>query len=307
MFAIEVDNLCKSYGNLQALKGVSFKVTEGDFFALLGTNGAGKSTTINILSTILAYDSGTAKLFGMDVKTDYVKIKNLIGIVFQNSVLDNLLTVKENLETRGVLYGKSKQEIAERINYLTEKLDLKDFLNRRVGKLSGGQKRRADIARALIHNPKLLFLDEPTTGLDPQTRIMVWKVLNEIQAENNMTILLTTHYMEEANNADSVVIIDDGMVVADGTPYMLKEKFSSDVLNLYPNNAKNMLEILKQKNLKYKKNAGCYTLQINTSMDAINLISELKPTLKDFEVIKGNMDSVFLKVTGKVLGGRHEQ
>ena len=205
---IEVKNLVKNYKDVHAVNDISFTVEEGSFFAFLGINGAGKSTTINILCTVLEKTSGNVKIGGYDLDKEKNKIKELIGIVFQGSVLDKQLTVKENLESRASYYGLNKKEIAKRIESLTQTFDLSEILKRKYGTLSGGQRRRVDIARALINRPKLLFLDEPTTGLDPKTRLQVWEIIHNLRKETGLTVFLTTHYMEETVDCDNVVIID---------------------------------------------------------------------------------------------------
>lgn len=204
---IEVKNLVKNYKDVHAVNDISFTVEEGSFFAFLGINGAGKSTTINILCTVLEKTSGNVKIGGYDLDKEKNKIKELIGIVFQGSVLDKQLTVKENLESRASYYGLNKKEIAKRIESLTQTFDLSEILKRKYGTLSGGQRRRVDIARALINRPKLLFLDEPTTGLDPKTRLQVWEIIHNLRKETGLTVFLTTHYMEETVDCDNVVIM----------------------------------------------------------------------------------------------------
>ena len=230
---IKIENLNKSFKDVHAVNDLSFSVKEGELFAFLGVNGAGKSTTISIICNTLKKDSGKVFVSGVEVDSDSDDIKRSIGVVFQSSVLDKSLSVLENLRHRASLYGIFDKEFNDRISYLAEILDFKGFLNRSVSKLSGGQRRKIDVARALIHSPKILILDEPTTGLDPQTRMTMWKVINDLRAQTNMTVLLTTHYMEEASDADYVVIIDGGKKVAEGTPYELKSKYANDYITIY--------------------------------------------------------------------------
>ncbi len=230
---IEIRNLNKSFGNIKAVNDLSFDVAEGELFAFLGVNGAGKSTTINIICGQLSYDSGSVIIDADNLNSNSQSIKNALGIVFQNSVLDKALTVYDNLESRAALYGIYGNKFKARLNELSELLDFKDLLKRTVGKLSGGQLRRIDIARALLHNPKILILDEPTTGLDPQTRKTLWNVISILRKEKNMTVFLTTHYMEEAAEADYVVIIDSGKITAKGTPLELKNTYTGDFITLY--------------------------------------------------------------------------
>ena len=230
---IEIEGLCKSFGDIKAVHDLSFKVKKGELFAFLGVNGAGKSTTINIICGQLKKDSGHVSICGTGLDSDPDRVRRSLGVVFQSSVLDKDLTVKENLESRAALYGIYGREFKERFNYLSELLRFADLKNRTVGKLSGGQRRRIDIARALLHDPSVLILDEPTTGLDPQTRRLLWQVIDTLRRENGMTVFLTTHYMEEAADADYVVILDHGMIAAEGTPLELKNKYTGDFITLY--------------------------------------------------------------------------
>lgn len=297
---IEVSHLSKNYKNVKAVNDISFSVNEGDFFAFLGINGAGKSTTINILCTVLEKTSGNVKIGGFDLDRQKNKIKNLIGIVFQNSVLDIQLTVRENLVSRASYYGLSKKQIKNRVNYLAETFNLDEIMNRRYGKLSGGQKRRVDIARALINEPKILFLDEPTTGLDPQTRVQVWNIIHKLRKEKGLTVFLTTHYMEETTDCDNVVIIDNGQISANGTPNNLKNTYAQNNLVWYTGQSENTENMLAESKLNFEYFNSAYHIKIEKSAEATELINKFK--IKDYEVIKGDMDSVFLNITGKRLG-----
>lgn len=230
---VNVENLVVNYGNFKAVDKISFKIKEGELFAFLGTNGAGKTTTINVLCGLKAKNSGKVIIDGKDIEHNLKDIKKEIAIVFQHNVLDEFLTVKENLLLRAKLYEIDSGIIKNNFDYLVEKLELTPILNKRYGKLSGGQKRKTDVAKALMSEPKFLILDEPTTGLDPQTRKNLWAVLLELKAKKKMTILLTTHYMEEAKDADNVVIIHQGKIMAEGSPAKLKEKYANDRLNIY--------------------------------------------------------------------------
>ena len=242
---IEVSNLKKSYGDIEAVKGIDFYVDEGSLFAFLGLNGAGKSTTIDMMCTFLKADSGKIKIDNYEVNKDDDKIKSLIGVVFQDSVLDDLLTVKENLKVRSKLYNMSKSEFDKNLEEIAHVTSINDFLNRQYGKLSGGQRRRADIARALINKPKILFLDEPTTGLDPNSRKSVWDMIRRLQEENNMTVFLTTHYMEEAAKADYIIIMNEGKIEAKGTTYELKEKYTKDKMIVYTKNNRRLQRVYR--------------------------------------------------------------
>lgn len=297
---IEITDLEKSFKEVKAVDGVSFKVKEGELFAFLGVNGAGKSTTINIISGILQKDGGGVKVCGYDLDKDADKIKNELGIVFQSSVLDKKMTVYDNLKSRAGLYGIYGKEFKIRLEEICELLDLKEILKRPLVKLSGGQKRRIDIARALFHNPKLLILDEPTTGLDPKTRITVWNVIEKLRKENGLTVFLTTHYMEEAATADYVVILDGGKKVAEGTPHELKNKYANDFIRFY-----NCLDEAEShfQTLGYavKRKNDYVEVELTKTSEVAALIKAKPEIFDDFEVLKGNMDNVFLKVTGKDL------
>ena len=296
---IEIRNLNKSFGNIKAVNDLSFDVAEGELFAFLGINGAGK-TTINIICGQLSYDSGSVIIDADNLNSNSQSIKNALGIVFQNSVLDKALTVYDNLESRAALYGIYGNKFKARSNELAELLDFKDLLKRTVGKLSGGQLRRIDIARALLHNPKILILDEPTTGLDPQTRKTLWNVISILRKEKNMTVFLTTHYMEEAAEADYVVIIDSGKITAKGTPLELKNTYTGDFITLY--GAKDSeIELL---NCSYEKiHDTVYRVSVENTEAATKLILKYPEIFRDYEITKGKMDDVFLAVTGKKLSG----
>jgi len=298
-YFISVHHLKKRYGNILAVNDISFKVKKGSLFAFLGVNGAGKSTTINIISSTLVKDSGEVVIDGFDLDKENDEIKKEIGIVFQNSTLDDLLSVKENLEIRGKFYNLKKDVLEKRIKEVSDMLNLWPILNQDVGKLSGGQKRRVDIARGLIHEPKLLMLDEPTTGLDPKTRLDVWKLIDEIRRRTNMTVFLTTHYLEEAEKATYVVIMDKGIIKTEGTPNELKNQFSSDTLICYTNKSKEFENALKAYQMKYDTDARCYKIKIKDSNEAKELLKKHSDLIKDFEIKKGNMDDVFLNVTGQ--------
>ncbi len=300
---MEIEHLRKSYGSLKAVNDISFKVKKGSLFAFLGVNGAGKSTTINIICSILKKDSGRVIVCGHDIDNDKENqlIKEEIGIVFQNSVLDNDLTVLENLKIRTSFYSLTKKESDKKLKRITELLELEPILNRQVKKLSGGQKRRVDIARAMVHEPKLLILDEPTTGLDPKTRLNVWTLIDEIREKTGMTVFLTTHYLEEADQATYVVIMDRGKIIAQGTPNDLKNAFSSDYVLAFLNKNDKFEEILKEnsENFVYDSDKKAYKIFVDTPLKGKNLIDKYSNFITDFELLKGNMDDVFLNVTGK--------
>ncbi len=293
---LTVENLVKSYGDLVAVNDVSFKVKRGSLFAFLGPNGAGKSTTINCMTTLLEQNQGIITLNG---KTDESYFRHKMGVVFQGNVLDEDLTVKENLMYRGSLYINSKHEMKKRYDELRSYLQFESFENQRFKTLSGGQKRRAEIARALLSNPEILMLDEPTTGLDPETRQMVWKVIEELRNQHGLTIFLTTHYMEEAANADHVVIINQGKIVAEGTPAELKDKYSYDRLKIVPLDKKKLTADLEKMNITYQKIADQFIMVVEDAKQAIERIELFKENIKQFEVVSGTMDDVFINVIGE--------
>lgn len=301
---IEIKNLVKSYKEIKAVSDISFCVKEGEIFAFLGLNGAGKSTTINIICGVLAKDSGEVYVNGHNIENELNLVKAEIGIVFQISVLDKLLTVEDNLRLRASMYGINGQAFKERLDELSAMFDFKDLLKRPLGKLSGGQKRRIDIARALIHKPKILILDEPTTGLDPQTRILVWKVIDELRKKDRLTVFLTTHYMEEASDADYVIVIDNGKIAAEGTPLELKNKYSSDYIKLFftKKNNEKLEKLLIKKELQYQIEHNYFKIAVKDSKEALQIIIPNEALFEDFEIVKGKMDDVFLNVTGKKLG-----
>lgn len=296
---IEIENLTKSFGEVKAVNGISLKVKKGELFAFLGVNGAGKSTTIDIMCGLLARDGGKVVIDGVDIDDDMKAVSSKIGVVFQNSVLDGVLTVRENLTYRAALYGIYGTQAKEKIAALAEELEFTDFLDRRLSRLSGGQRRRADVARALINDPSVLILDEPTTGLDPQTRKTMWKVIGQMRQRNDMTVFLTTHYMEEAADADYVVILDSGKVVAKGTPLQLKNSYAGDYITLYGVSEDDVKKLGKE----YVALRDAYRVRVDDTKQATELILAYPSLFADYEVEKGKMDDVFLAVTGKKLGG----
>lgn len=295
---IEISDLYKSFKDVKVVNGLSFSVRKGELFAFLGVNGAGKSTTINIVSGVLIKDSGSVVVCGKDIDSDPQSVKSKIGIVFQNSVLDKRLSVYDNLKSRAALYGIFGSRLSDRLAEIGDLLELKDLYGRPLYKLSGGQRRRVDIARALVHRPELLILDEPTTGLDPQTRIKVWNVVEKLRKDEGLTVLLTTHYMEEAAVADYVVILDAGLKVAEGTPHFLKTKYAADYIRLY-SNINEAMTTFKPLGLAMRRERDFLEIEVKDTSSVLKLIRSNPKIFNDFEVLKGNMDNVFLKVTGK--------
>lgn len=296
---IEISQLNKSFGSVRAVRDLSLNVRRGELFAFLGVNGAGKSTTISVMCGQLKADSGSVSICGLDAEKSIAEITRRLGVVFQGSVLDMPLTVRENLESRAALYGITGRAFAERLDELAGLLDFKALLDRPVGKLSGGQRRRIDIARALLHKPEILILDEPTTGLDPQTRRLLWDVVRRLRRDEKMTVFLTTHYMEEAADADYVVILDSGSIAAQGTPLELKNAYAGDFITLYGIAP----DALDELGLKYERLRDAYRVEVADTAAATRLIVEHPGLFTDYEITKGKMDDVFLAVTGKRLTG----
>ena len=300
---IEIQDLNKNFGEIRAVRDLSFCVKEGELFAFLGVNGAGKSTTINILCGQLSKDGGSVLINGKDLDRDAMSIKRDLGVVFQQSVLDASLSVYDNLESRASLYGIVGKAFQQRLGELAELLDFKALLKRTVGKLSGGQRRRIDIARALLHKPRILILDEPTTGLDPQTRRLLWDVISNLRKREQMTVFLTTHYMEEAAEADYVIILDSGSIVAKGTPLSLKNTYTGDFITLYGVEE----SVVKALGVEYEAIRDAYRLSVPNTAKATELIVNNPSVFLDYEITKGKMDDVFLAVTGKKLTGGEEK
>ena len=294
---IEIKNLCRQFDKFVAVNNISFTVKQGELFAFLGTNGAGKSTTISMICTLLPKTSGSIIVDGFDTDKEAAKVRSRLGVVFQTNVLDDLLTVGDNLNTRARFQGLCGDELHCRINELRDVFGLSDIWKRPFGKLSGGQKRKCEIAHAILNKPEILILDEPTTGLDPQTRTAIWKLIRDMQTQQGMTVFLTTHYMEEAAAADNVLILEKGRICAEGTPDTLKSKYGKDTLKLrFPNSEEGMKQ-LRAMGYTAKQKADYVSLSIEDSHEALKIVNSLDDFL-DFELIKGNMDDVFLTVTG---------
>lgn len=300
---IQVKGLKKYFGDVKAVDNISFEVEQGELFGFLGINGAGKSTTINMLCTVLPPTKGEIMVCGLRAGRENEQIRKQIGVVYQDHCLDGLLTVKENLFTRGALYEKNSKKLRENISKICQILELTEVYGRRVGKLSGGQKRRCEIARALVNTPKVMFLDEPTTGLDPATRKKVWQCLDRLRREEKMTIFLTTHYMEEAAKASHIAIIDGGILREYGTPFSLKETYAKDQLKLIPRQgtADHLIRYFAEKKAGVKKREEFLIVDLSESMAALPILNEIKGWINGFEVVQGSMDDVFLNVTGKKL------
>ena len=294
---IEIEHLKKSFGDVKAVNDLSFNVRQGELFAFLGVNGAGKSTTISIICGQLDKDAGNVTVCGESIEHGLDKITRRLGVVFQNSVLDQALSVRDNLRSRAALYGINGADFKKRLAELAELLDFGDLLGRTVGKLSGGQRRRIDIARALVHKPEILILDEPTTGLDPQTRKLLWEVVSDLRKKENMTVFLTTHYMEEAADADYVIILDSGKIAAEGTPLALKNRYTGDFITIYGLTDAQINEL----DMPHESLRDAIRVAVPDTAVATALIIKHPDLFRDYEITKGKMDDVFLAVTGHML------
>lgn len=298
--AIEVKNLVKTYDDVEAVKNISFDVEKDSFFAFLGPNGAGKSTTINIIATLLDKNQGEIKVLGHTLGKDDDIIRDKIGVVFQTSMLDKLLTVHENLYIRASFYNISKDDFFQRVEEINEYLEIMPFFEQRYGELSGGQKRKADIARALLNWPEILILDEPTTGLDPKSRKEIWKLIAKLREEKEITIFLTTHYMEEVIDAGKVVVIDNGVIVAEGSSEELRIEYSSDRVKIIPKN--NLQKKLKNDNVPFYVVNDTINIELDSCFDGLAIIETYKEDISEFEILRGDMDDVFVNITGRKLG-----
>ncbi|MFA6642631.1 MAG: ABC transporter ATP-binding protein, partial [Methanomethylophilus sp.] len=272
-----------------------FSVEKGQRFAFLGPNGAGKSTTISMMCTLLKSDSGTITIDGHDINDR--NVKDSIGVVFQESLLDKDLTVRENIEFVAALYGADKKKAKETADSLSAEMELTDIIDRRYGKLSGGQRRRADIARALVHDPQVLFLDEPSTGLDPQSRKLIWKLTKRL-CDRGLTLFFSTHYMEEATNADFIVIINNGRIAAQGTPDMLRREYSKDRIRMFPRSMEEVLRRLTDDGLEHRREGDAVIVNVPSTLSSVPIIDRYRETLIGFEVVMGSMDDAFINIVG---------
>ncbi|ALV22105.1 MULTISPECIES: ABC transporter ATP-binding protein [Carnobacterium] len=300
---IEVKNYTKKYGDFTAVDNVSFEVEEGSVFAFLGPNGAGKSTTINTLCTMMEKTSGTLLIDGKDVSKEKDEVRKAIGVVFQSQTLDEKMTISENLNMHCVFYSIPKKEVKDRIHFVLELVDLLDWKDKNVSSLSGGMKRRVEIARALLHYPKVLFLDEPTTGLDPQTRNRMWEYITKLQKEKNITIFLTTHYMDEAEICDHVAIMDDGKIMVDDTPENLKQQYTKDKATLHVSSPEKFEEALTKEHVGYQREKETFYVDVDAAniQTFLDFIQPFKNEIQDLEIKKGTLNDVFLKITGKAI------
>ncbi|MBC1546181.1 ABC transporter ATP-binding protein [Listeria sp. FSL L7-1435] len=295
---IKLTNVVKTFGKVEAVKGINLEVEKGALFAFLGENGAGKSTTLSMICTESEPTSG--EIFIDDEQLTFKNRKAFrqkLGVVFQDNVLDDLLTVRENLYNRASLYGKTKAEITERLELVSSIMGIEDILNRRFEKLSGGQKRRAEIARAIMHDPEILLLDEPTTGLDPKTRVSVWKIIDYLREALGMTVFLTTHYLEEAKDADQLAVIHKGKIIAEGTPASIRSRFSVDKIFFYEPKLAELQVIVEKLDLPYKVTKGSMRVDvIKEDVGILAILNQAEGLYSSFEVIKGNLDDAFISM-----------
>lgn len=291
----------KTYNGVDAVKNISFDVDRNSFFALLGPNGAGKSTTINMLATLLEYDSGSVSLNGCALGSEDHAIRQKLGIVFQNSMLDNMLTVRENLQIRGAFYGIRSRDLDQRIGEINELLEILPFFNQKYGTLSGGQRRKADIARALLNWPEILILDEPTTGLDPGSRKDIWELIHRLRTEKEITIFLTTHYMEEAQDANKIVVMDQGKIIACGSSEDLRKKYATDRIKILPR--KGLGERLSYDSVDYENHHDKLVISLSDCFEGVEIVKRYRELIDGFEILRGHMDDVFINITGRKLGG----
>ena len=295
--SIEVDGLVKSYRSVRAVDDVSFSVLDGQLFAFLGANGAGKSTTIGCLTTLLRADAGSMRVAGHDVRTQAEAVRAAIGVVFQRSLLDDGLTVRENLRLRATLSRVPRGRFASRLAELSALIELDEVLDRPYGRLSGGQRRRADIARALLHEPATLFLDEPTAGLDPASRVAVWSAIARLRRDHGLTVFLTTHYMEETEEADQVCIIDAGRLVASGTPTQLRARYSRSILSITTSDPAGLLADAGPAAASVEIDGDIVRIAVAGADDARRILAAHGDRVRDFEFRHGRMDDGFLALT----------
>ncbi|CAN5523354.1 ABC transporter ATP-binding protein [Microbacterium sp.] len=297
--AVDVTGLTKRYREHVAVDDISFSVADGGVFAFVGTNGAGKSTTIGCLTTVLPFDEGEVRVRGFDVRREGERVREQIGVVFQDSLLDPLLTVRENLRLRGRLSRVARPALATKIAEVSRLIGLDEFLDRRYGTLSGGQRRRVDIARALLHEPAVLFLDEPTAGLDPASRAMVWSTLHELSTGGELTVFLTTHYLEETEEAARVCIIDEGRIIADDTPSRLRALHSRSLLTVTTDDPEKFVALAREVGADPARDGDVVVVAVEGAEVARRLLTALGDDMRDFEFRHGRMDDVFLALTGR--------
>ncbi len=300
---VSVRDLAKRFGTVQAVRGVSFDVGPGEAFAFLGPNGAGKSTTISILCTLLRPTSGQARVAGIDVARDPLSVRRHIGLVFQDPTLDDYLTAEENLRFHARLYRVPRSRVQRRLDEVLEMVELSDRRDGLVRTFSGGMKRRLEIARGLMHSPRILFLDEPTVGLDPQTRSHIWSYINELRARERTTLFLTTHYMDEAENCERLAIIDGGRIVASGTPEALKAAVGEDRIELHVDDpAEALAELHQDYEIEATASDGVVSFHVAGAEEfAPRLLASLRTRTRSIRIARPTLDDVFMSYTGRTI------
>jgi len=293
---VEVSGLIKSYQNKRIINNIDFSINQGEFVALLGPNGSGKSTIISILCGLLQFDSGDIRICGYRENENNMELRQHIGVVFQNSVLDDILSLRNNLLLRCGFYNLKKKQAYSRIEELISLCDLKDFIDQKVSTLSGGQRRKGDIARALIANPRLLILDEPTTGLDPQSRLQIWQTIENLQKNNTMTILLTTHYLEEAEKASQIIMIKHGKMIAQGTVATLTKQFVSGTLRIYSNDLEMLQHVLKKNYITYVTKGNSVEISLSMKENPLSILKKIEMYVRNFEVHLGTLEEAYFKI-----------
>jgi ABC-2 type transport system ATP-binding protein len=301
--AIEVRDLVRRYGSFEAVRGVSFEVAPGETFGFLGPNGAGKSTTISMLCTLLNPTSGIARVAGYDVHAQRAEVRKRIGLVFQDTTLDDYLTAQENLRFHAELYGVPRAQIAPRIDDVLTMVGLEERRNGLVRTFSGGMKRRLEIARGLLHSPRVLFLDEPTVGLDPQTRAHIWGYINELRRREAITMFLTTHYMDEAENCDRIAIIDQGQIVVEDTPAALKASVGRDRVQISTaDDAAAIAALADRFSIEATVSEGMVAFHVAKGEEFVpRLFAELGVAIQSVNVSRPTLDDVFMTYTGRTI------
>jgi ABC-2 type transport system ATP-binding protein len=301
--AISVRGLTKRYGEIEAVRGIDFEVAVGETFGFLGPNGAGKSTTIKILCTLAELTSGSARVAGYEVGADRDTVRRNIGLVFQDTTLDTYLTGEQNLRFHADLYGVPKDAVGPRLRQVLEMVGLWDRRGSKVSTYSGGMQRRLEIARGLLHAPRVLFLDEPTVGLDPQTRSSIWEYINELKSREDITIFLTTHYMDEAENCDRIAIIDRGKIVAIDTPEALKASIGKDRVQISTSDDQAAIaELASRFGIDAALHEGLVTFSVESGEHFVpRLFAELTTAIRSVSVSRPSLDDVFMSYTGKTI------
>jgi ABC-2 type transport system ATP-binding protein len=301
--AVSVNDLVKSYDEVEAVRGIEFQVKSGEIFGFLGPNGAGKSTTINMLCTLVHPSGGSAQVAGHDVVSERDEVRRNIGLVFQDTTLDGYLTAEQNLRLHAELYGVPREAVAPRMQQVMEMVGLWDRKGSLVNTFSGGMKRRLEIARGLFHSPRVLFLDEPTVGLDPQTRSSIWSYIRELKATEDITIFLTTHYMDEAEYCDRIAIMDQGKIIVLDTPQALKASVGKDRVQIQTDDDAAAIDALRERfDIEAKVVEGMVTFGVPEGEHFVpRLFAELEQPIRSVNVSRPSLDDVFMSYTGTTI------